>query len=292
MNPLFKAVAEQRVKQTKKIGKHKIKEIEQEEQLKLVKSAINNLERKLGELENSHKLVKQKLSLLKSKKGEFIDDSNTQTNQLKEQIPFSGEIDSNSRAEYSIGRRPTQYETPSFKEQIKSLEIDNLMVKNRLQNLETNRQQQQQPPTHLCQHLAHHYPCQNPYGGPFGGLPFINPYFGGAMQQNPYMYYAGNPFFIGTPTVQNPYLQQFAGIPHGMYTLPPNLVTGAAPPPPYSRARHPLYLKAILYMECIDNPNRYIEDPIKEILPMFVDNPRIRLIREPVNQLNHLEKPT
>ena len=53
-------------RQQKKEGKQKIKESEQEEQLKLAKSVINSLERKLDELENSNKLMKQMLNLLKS----------------------------------------------------------------------------------------------------------------------------------------------------------------------------------------------------------------------------------
>ena len=44
-------IVEQKVKQTRKIGKQKIKENEQEEQLKLAKPVINNLEIQMGELE-------------------------------------------------------------------------------------------------------------------------------------------------------------------------------------------------------------------------------------------------
>ena len=56
-------------RQQKKVGKQKIKERKQEEQLKLAKSVINNLERKLGEVENSNKLMKQERNLLKSGAG-------------------------------------------------------------------------------------------------------------------------------------------------------------------------------------------------------------------------------
>lgn len=52
-----------RVSQQKKAGKQNIK---YSEQLKLAKSVINNLERKLGEVENSNKQMKQELKLLGS----------------------------------------------------------------------------------------------------------------------------------------------------------------------------------------------------------------------------------
>ena len=45
------------------VGKQKIKETEQEEQLKLSKSVINSLERKLTEMEQSNRLMKQELNI-------------------------------------------------------------------------------------------------------------------------------------------------------------------------------------------------------------------------------------
>ena len=49
--------------QQKRVGKQKIKETEQEEQLKLAKSVINNLERELTEMEQSNRLMKQELNI-------------------------------------------------------------------------------------------------------------------------------------------------------------------------------------------------------------------------------------
>ena len=46
-------------------GRQKVKETEQGEQLKLALSLINNLERKLGEVQNSNKILRQELNLIK-----------------------------------------------------------------------------------------------------------------------------------------------------------------------------------------------------------------------------------
>ena len=46
-------------KQSKKGDKSKLKEIEREEQLKLARSLINNLERKVNELENSNRILRR-----------------------------------------------------------------------------------------------------------------------------------------------------------------------------------------------------------------------------------------
>ena len=51
--------SKQNSKQTKKTEKSKLKEDEQEEQLKLACSLISNLERKVGELENSNQILRQ-----------------------------------------------------------------------------------------------------------------------------------------------------------------------------------------------------------------------------------------
>ena len=80
-------IVEQKVKQTRKIGK-KNKENEQEEQLKLTKSVINNLETKTGELENSNSLMKQELILMKSKIFNGMDSSISQSlNPTNQSLP-------------------------------------------------------------------------------------------------------------------------------------------------------------------------------------------------------------
>ena len=50
-------------KQSKKVDKSNLKENEQEEQLKLAKSLINNLERKVNELENSNRILRREVLL-------------------------------------------------------------------------------------------------------------------------------------------------------------------------------------------------------------------------------------
>ena len=88
MNPPPPPIIEQKVKQTKKIGKQKIKESEQEEQLKLAKSVINNLEIKMGELENSNSLMKQELMLKKCKNINGMDSSISQSfNPTNQSLP-------------------------------------------------------------------------------------------------------------------------------------------------------------------------------------------------------------
>ena len=52
-------------KPKKKMGKQRLKEAEQEEQLKLARSVINSLERKVGELENSNRILKQEINLVR-----------------------------------------------------------------------------------------------------------------------------------------------------------------------------------------------------------------------------------
>ena len=50
----------------KKVSKQKLKETELEQQLKVARSLINNLERKLGEVQISNKILKQEINLIKS----------------------------------------------------------------------------------------------------------------------------------------------------------------------------------------------------------------------------------
>ena len=72
----------QNSKQTKKTEKSKLKEDEQEEQLKLARSLISNLERKVGELENSNRILRQDRTTSLS--------TDTRTNDIHAQAEYIG----------------------------------------------------------------------------------------------------------------------------------------------------------------------------------------------------------
>ena len=227
-------IIEQKVKQTRKIGKQKIKENEQEEQLKLAKSVINNLEIKMGELENSNSLMKQELILMKSKNINGMDSSISQSfNPTNQSIPTGETVYVQNPTNSNI--KQTQNEIDNLKEQVRSLDME--MIKHRLHSLERNQLQ----PTHFCHPSVHPQFGQSPYGG-FMGVQ--NPYFGASPFPNPYMSLGGSLNYGGIPNPHTQYVPAyFPGFPHhalhpsqymtqiGQHTHPiPNLVYGAAPP--------------------------------------------------------------
>ena len=170
------------MKQTRKIGKQKIKENEQEEQLKLAKSVINNLEIKMGELENSNSLMKQELILMKSKNINGMDSSISQSfNRTNQSLPTGETVYVQNPT--NSNTKQTQNEIDNLKEQVRSLDME--MIKHRLHSLERNQLQ----PTHLCHPSVHPQFGQSPYGGFMGAQ---NPYFGASPFLNPYMSLGGS----------------------------------------------------------------------------------------------------
>ena len=75
-------VSKQNSKQSKKTEKSKLKEDKQEEQLKLARSLISNLEQKVGELENSNRILRQDRTTSSS--------TDTRTNDIHAQAEYIG----------------------------------------------------------------------------------------------------------------------------------------------------------------------------------------------------------
>ena len=124
----------------KNIGKHKLKESEQEEQLKLARSVINSLERKVGGLENSNRILKEN-SLLRSSGAPNANQSTTPVNECGNPVakPETHVMYPNGR----INTNPVDSHTVGIlKEQFKNMEIMMELVKNRTLNLELCLQQQ------------------------------------------------------------------------------------------------------------------------------------------------------
>ena len=206
-------IIEQKAKQTRKIAKHKIKEAEQEEQLKLAKSVIHNLERKLSEVENSNKLMRQELSLVKIEKGEGI--VNNETTQKTVQPVCTDEM---GHGQTPTNRHQTQIEMHSLKERITSLEMENL--KNRILNLERNVSLQ--PQVHACYHGQQPYLGLNSYGSPMGMQLHQNPLIGGTLQPyQPFIHVGGYPVYGGVPVQTTFQPQHFLGVPqYGAHHMP------------------------------------------------------------------------
>lgn len=117
-------------KTTKRVGKQKVKDIEQEEQLKLAKKVINNLERKLGEIENSNKSMTQELNLLKS--GVGSGDSDTKTlEQGGAPMPHSGNSGLNGTTPL-VNPHSNPNEIQALKEQVRLMEI--VLLRSRVYN--------------------------------------------------------------------------------------------------------------------------------------------------------------
>ena len=107
-------------RQQKRVGKHKKKKTEQEEQLKLAKSVINNLERKLTEMEQSYRLMKQELNIYRG-------DQNL-NGRSSHVHPGLTPIQDNQRSpeEQQNTNRTHDYhsELSSLRDQVRSLEVE------------------------------------------------------------------------------------------------------------------------------------------------------------------------
>ena len=155
-------------KQQKRIGKQKMKENEQDEQLKLAKSVINNLERKLIEVENSNRLMKQELNLVRGENN--LNGNDPVTNQHNIGRP---EVQQNARQE-----GVSNYDLNQIKDQVRNLELE--AIKSRLYSLELSVLQQR--PILPCQH----------YQYPSSALPG----FAGFGAAQPYPVSQGHPFLM------------------------------------------------------------------------------------------------
>ena len=123
-------------KPQKKVNKNKIKETEQEEQLKLSRSVINSLERKLSEIENSNKILKQATAVLKagtSTIGVAQVNGNNGGNPMNnsQHCIHHGEV-SQHKHDICLGG--------VLREQVRNLEYE--MLRNRIGTLEATIQQQ------------------------------------------------------------------------------------------------------------------------------------------------------
>lgn len=167
-------------KPQKKGGRQKVKETEQEEQLKLARSLINNLERKLGEVQNSNKILRQELNIIKSERDtQDITRSENNVNAHNYRQQGSGPVENQNTQIPHLGLQ----ESPivQLREQIRTLEFE--MIKNRLNNIEAAILQQRQyvpgpptvqqlnwgPPTLQQPHWGPHLNVNNWY--PRGGIP-------------------------------------------------------------------------------------------------------------------------
>ena len=189
-------------KPQKKVNKSKIKETEQEEQLKLSRSVINSLERKLSEIENSNKILKQENAVLKAGTSTIgvaqVNENNggNPMNNLQQCI-HHGEV-SQHKHDICLGG--------VLREQVRNLEYE--VLRNRISTLEATIQQQNflhSLPPGFHGHNPHQ---QNWYR--YGPQPHSG------FQTNlyhPWIHPATVPFPVHHPTVLNPLWYQ--GYPMG-----------------------------------------------------------------------------
>ena len=136
-------------KQNRKGGRNKFKETEQEEQLKLQRAVINNLERKLGEVENSNKILRQEVYLLKSGRecqpvlgmnqrdqSDFSDNGAYQSNQ---QYNNSNQKPCQLHVHETV-EQTRHSDISQMREQLRNMEYE--LLKNRITNIEASLHQQ------------------------------------------------------------------------------------------------------------------------------------------------------
>ena len=170
-------------KPNRKGGRSKIKETEQEEQLKLQRSVIMNLERKLGEIENSNKILRQEVHLFRSNNEKTSNDGTYQMSH------GPSRADTNQTYQHhNNGSNPRHYDSQEpndcvnffnsitqMKEQIRNMDFE--LMKHRISNIEASLLQQQR-----LLSMPHHsiHPAVNCFGTAMHGFG-LNPF-----QQHPW----------------------------------------------------------------------------------------------------------
>ena len=130
-------------------GWSKIKETEQEDQLKLQRSVIINLERNLGKIENSNKILRQEVHLFRSNNEKSSNDGTYQMSHG----PSSADTNQTYR-HHNNGSNPRHYNSQEpndcvnfsnsitqMKEQIRNMDYE--LMKHRISNIEASLLQQQ-----------------------------------------------------------------------------------------------------------------------------------------------------
>ena len=157
----------------KKVSKHKLKETEMEEQLKLARSLINNVERKLGEVQNSNKILKQEINLIKTGAAESGVAQPMATPEVHA-IPAE-----------PLKERPSEVDDSQFmhlRDQVRNLELE--MVKHRLLVLESFIRHQGPYPfvqQGIYPHITGPLKCNS---GWLGNCPYVY----GGVQHGPQMF--------------------------------------------------------------------------------------------------------
>ena len=167
-------------RQTKKTDKLKLKEGEQEEQLKLARSLISNLERKVGELENTNRILRQDLIATS------LSSNNPNNDNVHGYSHQQNNTASNANNPSAQVPSPTyEKDLLSMREHLRNLELDQMRI--RILNIEQQMQLQNRP--HGMQTQGHVV------------SPYINPHFGQWQGGSQYLI-GGNPYFTHHPTYQ------------------------------------------------------------------------------------------
>ena len=184
-------------KQNRKGGRNKFKETEQEEQLKLQRAVINNLERKLGEVENSNKILRQEVNLLKSgrecppvlgmNQRDQSDSSDNGAYQSNQQYNYSNQKPCQLHVHETV-EQTRHSDISQMREQLRTMEYE--LLKNRITNIEASLHQQR-----LVQmQLSSMQPVPNVYGNVIQGSGmFPHQAYAGAQSPTYYMYPLGYP---------------------------------------------------------------------------------------------------
>ena len=242
-------------KQSKKGDKSKLKEIEQEEQLKLARSLINNLERKVNELENSNRILRRDVLY----GGNQMHSNQGEPNEALNQIPIPlGTCNHSPIPPQSV----MEQDFKKFKENIRSKELEQLKTRNAIQSIEILIHQKHSSGVPLLGGSPqHHYnsrtgvygtspnyighsPPQHPYNSQIGGYGPSPNYFVPSSPQHPYNSQTGGyrpspNYFVPSPP-QHPYNSQTGGYgPSANYTIPsPHLIPYRNPYAPM-QSSHP-----------------------------------------------------
>ena len=148
-------------KQNKRVDKRKLKEEEHEEQLNLARSLISNLERKVGELQNTNYILRQGLIT-----GSASANQNNNTPVPMEQS-YSNSIGKDPSIRKNIANRGTPYSSIEkdimiLKESLRGLEMEHMRA--RIQNMEQSMQIQSQfNALHTCTSRNTGYIPSNPH---------------------------------------------------------------------------------------------------------------------------------
>ena len=175
-------------KQTNKKGdKQKLKTSEQEEQLKLARSMISNLERKINDLENSNRILRREVL--------STNDNNTRDENIQPSVPQTGSSFIN-QVPYVPLNPTSEQEFRNLRDNLRNVELEQLKL--RIQNMELS--------------LLH----QRVFSGMSysGGLPQYNPYANHLGTNN-----VGYPHPHISPPTQNP-----APHPYTVYRPIPQMV--------------------------------------------------------------------